>query len=319
MNISDIINDHIDAETSYVSNFLRNVKDIETFPTGNDLDTDDKNKNEAKMDHFTLTRTSVPIEYPATSPFNALNDTQYLGGDSPIQKCSFFGSIPAREYDRKCQASQESRCKYRQHAITCSGKADFIRVKLMSKLTIITGPMFAGKTEELLRRIHRCQIAKNKYLLFKPSLDNRYSTAEVVSHQKNKAQAIVLESSNEIDKYISQEKEQTILFFDELQFFDEGIGEKINFLLKKGFLVIGAGLDKNFRGEPFNEVMKSLLSLADEVIKLKAICQVCQGEASFTQRVISGQPAAYDSPLVLIAGQDGYEARCRQCYACPRS
>ncbi|CAI2196711.1 12110_t:CDS:2, partial [Funneliformis geosporum] len=91
---------------------------------------------------------------------------------------------------------------------------------------------------------------------------------------KNKAQVIVLQSSNEIDKYNSQEKEQTILFFDELQCFDEGIGEKIDFLLKKGFLVIGAGLDKNFRGEPFNEVMKSLLSLAVEVIKLKAICQV---------------------------------------------
>ncbi|CAI2197779.1 18624_t:CDS:2, partial [Funneliformis geosporum] len=97
---------------------------------------------------------------------------------------------------------------------------------------------------------------------------------------KNKAQVIVLQSSNEIDKYNSQEKEQTILFFDELQCFDEGIGEKIDFLLKKGFLVIGAGLDKNFRGEPFNEVMKSLLSLAVEVIKLKAICQVCQGAAS---------------------------------------
>ncbi|CAG8587487.1 9026_t:CDS:2 [Funneliformis caledonium] len=311
MDISDIINDHKYVETYYASDFLRNAQDIEAFPTGSDFEIDDKNIKKAKLDQFTVTRTTVPT---ATSP-----DTKYLGGGSPIQKYPFFGSIPAREYERKYQASQESRCKYRQNVIDSSRKAEFIRVKLMSKLTIITGPMFAGKTEELLRRIHRCQISNNKYLLFKPSLDNRYSSAEVVSHQKNKARAIVLQSSNEIDKYASQEKEQTIFFFDELQFFDEGISEKINFLLKRGFLVIGAGLDKNFRGEPFNEVMKTLLSLADEVIKLKAICQVCQGEASYTQRIISGQPAAFDSPLVLIGGQEGYEARCRQCYACPRS
>ena len=179
-------------------------------------------------------------------------------------------------------------------------------------LKIITGPMFAGKTEELLRHIHRLKYAKQKYLVFKPQVDNRYTTTEVISHQNNKVQAIVISNEREIEKYLTTDRET--VFVDEVQFFPPEIASFLGKLVQQGHQVIVAGLDKNFRGEPFNETIKTLLALSDYVEKLTAVCQVCQKEASFSQRIINGQPACFHDPLILVGGSETYEARCRSCY-----
>ncbi|CAG8596766.1 8165_t:CDS:1 [Ambispora gerdemannii] len=187
-----------------------------------------------------------------------------------------------------------------------------------SSLTIITGPMFAGKTEELLRQIHRCQYAQKGYLVFKPSLDNRYSSAwEIVSHNNKETKAIIVSKSEEIRNHLKPDTE--LIFLDEIQFFDDEIIGVLNDLANQGYQVIGAGVDKNFRGEPFNDVMKSLLAMADYVHKLTAICQVCKKEASLSQRIIDGRPARYDNPTVLVGGQETYEARCRKCHVCVKN
>ncbi|CAG8585327.1 15743_t:CDS:2, partial [Cetraspora pellucida] len=184
--------------------------------------------------------------------------------------------------------------------------------KKIGYLKVITGPMFAGKTEELLRHVHRLQRTKKKYLVFKPQVDNRHTTSEVISHQKNKTEALIVNSRQEIKKYLHNDIET--IFIDEIQFFPLEISSFLCNLTQQGYQIIVAGLDKNFRGEPFNETIKILLALADYVEKLTAICQVCQKEASFTQRIINGQPARYHDPLILVGGQEAYEARCGSCY-----
>ncbi|CAG8774968.1 34893_t:CDS:10 [Gigaspora margarita] len=189
---------------------------------------------------------------------------------------------------------------------------NYTKIRKIGYLKVITGPMFAGKTEELLRHIHRLQRAKKKYLVFKPQVDNRHTTSEVISHQNNKTNALIISSSQEIEKHLNNDMET--IFIDEIQFFPPEIASFLCNLTQQGHQIIVAGLDKNFRGEPFNETIKSLLALADYVEKLTAICQVCQNEASFTQRIINSQPARYHDPLILVGGQETYEARCRSCY-----
>ncbi|KAF0392915.1 thymidine kinase [Gigaspora margarita] len=184
--------------------------------------------------------------------------------------------------------------------------------KRIGYLKVITGPMFAGKTEELLRHIHRLQRAKKKYLVFKPQIDNRHNTADVISHQNNKTEALIVSSSQKIEKYLHNGVKT--IFIDEIQFFSPEIANFLGNLTQQGHQIIVAGLDKNFCGEPFNETIKALLALADYVEKLTAICQVCQKEAPFTQRIINGQPARYHDPLILVGGQKTYEARCGSCY-----
>ena len=181
-------------------------------------------------------------------------------------------------------------------------------------MKIITGPMFAGKTEELLRQINYLQYAKKSYLVFKPEVDNRHVTPEVISHQNNRVQALIISSGQEIEKYLTPNIE--MIFIDEIQFFSPEIAKILLNLVRQGYQIIASGLDKNFRGEPFNETIKSLLALADYVEKLTATCQSCQKEASFSQRIINGQPARYEESLILVGGQEKYEARCQKCHIC---
>lgn len=179
-------------------------------------------------------------------------------------------------------------------------------------LEVIAGSMYAGKTEELLRRVRRIEFAKKNVIVFKPLIDDRYSMNEVVSHNKTKVESINIKTSEDVLKYIQKPYPYAVAF-DEVQFMDEGIIEVCEHLANEGVRVICAGLDTDFRGEPFG-VMPQLLARADCVTKLNAICQVCGGLATRTQRLIDGKPADYDDPVILVGAEEHYEARCRHCH-----
>lgn len=178
-------------------------------------------------------------------------------------------------------------------------------------IEVITGSMYAGKTEELLRRIRRIEFAKKDCLVFKPQIDNRYSNDEVVSHNHTHIKSININNSQDIYKHL--EKMPYAVAIDEVQFLDEGIINVCEYLADHGVRVIVAGLDRDFRGEPFG-VMPNLLSRAEYVTKLNAICQVCGAPATRTQRLINGKPAHYQDPIILVGAKEQYEARCRHCH-----
>lgn len=178
-------------------------------------------------------------------------------------------------------------------------------------IEVICGPMFAGKTEELIRRVKRMDFAKKNYLIFKPSIDNRYAETEVVSHNKRKVGAINVSSSKEIYNHIKDDTQCVVI--DEVQFFDADIVEICQNLANKGMRVICGGLDCDFRGNPF-EIVAHLLAMAEEVTKLTAICVCCGKEATKTQRIINGQPAKYNDPIILVGEKESYESRCRGCH-----
>lgn len=179
-------------------------------------------------------------------------------------------------------------------------------------IEVICGCMFAGKTEELLRRVRRIEYAKKDVIVFKPQIDNRYSENEVVSHNNTKTKSINIRKSSDIHNYLKDHLPYAIVI-DEIQFLDEGVIDVCNYYADKGVRVICAGLDKDFRGEPFG-VMPKLLAIAERVTKLDAICQVCGGIATRTQRIINGKPAYYDDPVILVGAKEQYEARCRHCH-----
>lgn len=172
----------------------------------------------------------------------------------------------------------------------------------------IVGPMFAGKTEELIRRIRRMDYAHKNYIVFKPVIDNRYSQCEVVSHNKRSVLAIPVRNASEMEDYIKDDTQAIVI--DEVQFFDESMVKYIVSLTERGFRVICGGLDTDFRGEPFG-IIGSILAIALDVTKLTAICTVCGEEATRTQRIIGGHPAYYDDPIILVGEKESYEARCR--------
>jgi thymidine kinase len=185
---------------------------------------------------------------------------------------------------------------------------------MTGKLEVITGPMFAGKSEELLRRVKRAEIAKKSVIIFKPEIDIRYSRVEIVSHSGERRLAIPIPPQISFEQLIErypQIKEAEVVAFDEAQFFGPQFPEICERLVKEGKRVIVAGLDLNFKGEPFGP-MPILLALADEVSKLTAICTVCGEPATRTQRLINGKPAPKNSPEILIGGAETYEARCRK-------
>lgn len=175
-------------------------------------------------------------------------------------------------------------------------------------LEIITGCMFAGKTEELIRRINTLQFANKKVEVFKPALDDRYGNESIVSHAGSKIKSHSINSPEEIYDYINECTE--VVAIDEVQFFDESIIDICDDLALKGIRVMVAGLDMNFKGEPFG-VIPTLLTHAEFVTKLTAVCTVCGSPATRSQRLVDGKPAAYDDPIVLIGASESYEARCR--------
>jgi thymidine kinase len=175
--------------------------------------------------------------------------------------------------------------------------------------------MFSGKTEELIRRLRRAVIARQKVQVFKPKIDYRYHVEKVTSHNGIDFEARPVESAAEI--LTALEPETTVVAIDEVQFFDEGIVDVCDDLAEAGKRVICAGLDMDFRGVPFGP-MPQLMARAEEVSKLHAICVVCGDEASRTQRLIDGKPAAIDDPVVLVGASEVYEARCRMCHEIAR-
>lgn len=183
-------------------------------------------------------------------------------------------------------------------------------------IEVICGGMFAGKTEELIRRVTRIKYAKREVIVFKPTIDNRYDIKMVVSHDNSKLDSIPIADSSEILKNLNHLPYAVAI--DEAQFFDEGLIEVMERLANSGVRVIVAGLDLDFRGEPFG-IMPKILSRAEYVTKLQAICNVCGDPATRTQRIIDGEPAAYDDPIILVSASEKYEARCRHCHQVPRT
>ncbi len=182
-------------------------------------------------------------------------------------------------------------------------------------IELICGSMFSGKTEELLRRIRRAEIARRTIQVFKPLIDNRYGLERVASHNGvARDDAVIVE--NAVDILDMVDPGTQIVAIDEIQFFDWTIADVCGELADQGRRVIAAGLDQDFRGEPFGP-MPLLMALAEEVDKLHAICVVCGAAASRTQRLIDGRPARYDDPIILVGGSESYEARCRRCHAIP--
>ena len=178
-------------------------------------------------------------------------------------------------------------------------------------IEVICGSMFAGKTEELIRRIKRINYANKEALVFKPVIDNRYSNDEVVSHSMQKISSYPVNNTAEAKAIIEQRgKLPYAVAFDEAQFFDEALVLYAEELANKGVRVIIAGLDLDFRGEPFG-IMPALLARAEYITKLHAICQVCGEPATRTQRIIDGKPAHYNDPTILVSASEKYEARCR--------
>ena len=180
----------------------------------------------------------------------------------------------------------------------------------------ICGSMFSGISEELLRRIKRGVIAKQKVLLFKPSIDNRYDENRVSTHNGNSYDSISIEKSSDILNFVKDTK-YDIIGIDEIQFFDNDIVKIINKLADDGIRVIVAGLDMDFKAEPFHP-MPEIMAISEMVTKLHAVCNKCGKEASRSQRLINGKPAKYDDPIVVIGASESYEARCRHCHEIER-
>ena len=181
-------------------------------------------------------------------------------------------------------------------------------------IEVICGSMFSGKSEELIRRIRRSQFAKQKIAVFKPEIDDRYSEEAVVSHDGTTVIANPVADSNHIKEFISDDYD--VIAIDEAQFFDEGIVDLVMGLADRGFRVIVAGLDQDFRGEPFGP-MPRLMAVAEHVTKLQAVCTVCGSPSSRTQRLINGTPAGSDDSGILVGASEAYEPRCRQHHEVP--
>ncbi|MBT3336378.1 MAG: thymidine kinase [Anaerolineae bacterium] len=180
---------------------------------------------------------------------------------------------------------------------------------------VITGSMFCGKTDELIRRLRRATIARQKVQVFKPAIDVRYAVEKVTSHAGAEFDALPIENSREIFKHLDDDV--TVVAIDEAQFFDMNVVAVSKELAEKGIRVIVAGLDMDFRAEPFGP-MPAIMAQAEEVRKLRAICMVCGEEASRTQRLVNGKPARYDDPIVIVGADELYEARCRKDHEVPR-
>lgn len=185
----------------------------------------------------------------------------------------------------------------------------------VGSVEVITGSMFSGKTDELIRRLRRATIARQKVQVFKPVIDQRYGNEQVTSHAGTAFDAIPIEKASDILKHL--DPDTTVVGIDEAQFFDEAIVPLVQELANRGVRVIVAGLDTDFRGEPFG-CMPILMAQAERVDKLQAICMVCGEPACRTQRLVNGKPAHYNDPVIIVGASELYEARCRKHHIVPR-
>ena len=178
-------------------------------------------------------------------------------------------------------------------------------------LEVVCGPMFSGKSEELIRRLRRAEIAGQRALVVKPTIDNRYDVGHVVSHAGAKMRAVTAASSHEVERLAAG---YDAVGIDEVQFFDVGISDAIDGLVRSGARVVAAGLAQDFRGLPFG-AMPTLLCVAEFVDKLEAVCHRCGGPATMTQRLVDGEPAPFGGETIQVGALDSYEARCRSCHS----
>lgn len=184
----------------------------------------------------------------------------------------------------------------------------------VGSIEVICGSMFSGKTDELIRRLRRATIARQKVQVFKPAIDNRYSVQKVTSHAGTDFDALPIHQAADLPGFL--DPETTVVGIDEAQFFDDEVIAISQKLADKGIRVIVAGLDTDFRGEPFG-CMPALMAQAERVDKLQAICMVCGEPASRTQRLVNGHPANYHDPVVIVGAAEMYEARCRTHHEVP--
>lgn len=174
---------------------------------------------------------------------------------------------------------------------------------------VVCGSMFSGKSEELIRRLKRAEIARQRIQVFKPAIDKRYSEEHIVSHSEMRIKAEIVADSRELMQKLHHRTE--VIGIDEAQFFDEGIVAVVNTLADMGKRVIVAGLDKDFMGRPFDP-MPHIMAIAEDVTKAEAICMQCGNPAFYTQRLIDS------SERIVVGAADAYEARCRRCFDPPQ-
>lgn len=189
------------------------------------------------------------------------------------------------------------------------------------RIEIITGCMFSGKTQELIHRSKRAEISGKTVVAFKPKIDDRYNKQKISSHNGFTVEAKIIDNEKEIKEqivsYLELQREENssvdVVLIDEVNLFESEIVSIVNLLANKDFRVILSGLDQTFQGEPFNPV-PDLLAVADHIEKRKAVCECCGNPATRTQRLIDGEPAKYDDPIVEVGGSEKYQPRCRQCH-----
>jgi len=189
--------------------------------------------------------------------------------------------------------------------------------KKKGSIEVVCGPMYCGKTEELIKRVTRAKIAKQSVLVFKHKIDVRYNIEKITSHSKIELESIPIQRSSQILETLKSNPSTDVIAIDEAQFFDNDLPNICNKLADKGIRVIVVGLDLDFRGEPFGP-MPILLSIAEKVDKLSAVCNNCGKPATRSQRLINGKPAKYNSKVVVVGEKELYEARCRKCHICKR-
>lgn len=185
----------------------------------------------------------------------------------------------------------------------------------VGSIEVVTGSMFSGKTDEMIRRLRRATIARQKVQVFKPVIDNRYQVERVTSHAGTAFDAVPIDKVSLITEHL--EPDTTVVGIDEAQFFGDEIVDIVQTLANNGVRVIVAGLDMDFRGEPFG-CMPVLMAIAERIDKLQAICMTCGEPASRTQRLVNNKPARYDDPIIIVGAAEMYEARCRTHHEVPR-
>ncbi len=181
-------------------------------------------------------------------------------------------------------------------------------------IEMICGPMFSGKTEELIRRLRRAKIARQRVVVFKPSLDTRYDEVQIVSHSAQRIPSIPVEDPLMMEHCLKQlSLPVDVIGIDEAQFFDDTIIQLVENWANSGIRVVVAGLDQDYLGQPFGPI-PHLLAIADMVTKQYAVCVLCGAPATKSQRVLANHPTDQSVEKVLIGALDNYEARCRGCH-----